>query len=135
MRNFVVTVNGKSYQVGVEEVGGSSAVVPVVASVAPVATVAAPAPAPAQVSAPAPVAAPAPKAVVGDGEKVLSPFPGLIKNLLVAEGATVKKDQPILVLEAMKMDNDITAPCDGVVSFAVTKGANVDSDAVLAVIS
>ena len=136
MRNLVVTVNGKSYQVGVEEVGGSSTVVPVVASVAPVAAVAAPAaPAPAQVSAPAPAAAPAPKAVVGDGEKVLSPFPGLIKNLLVAEGATVTKDQPILVLEAMKMDNDITAPCDGVVSFAVTKGANVDSDAVLAGIS
>ena len=46
----------------------------------------------------------------------------------------MKKDQPILVLEAMKMDNDITAPCDGVVSFQVAKGANVESDAVLAVI-
>ena len=80
----------------------------------------------------APVAAPA--AAPANGEKVLSPFPGLIKNLLVAEGATVKKDQPILVLEAMKMDNDITAPCDGVVTFRVAKGANVDSDAVLAII-
>ena len=66
---------------------------------------------------------------------MLSPFPGLIKNLLVDNGATVKKDQPILVLEAMKMDNDITAPCDGVVTFQVTKGANVESDSVLAVIS
>ena len=65
----------------------------------------------------------------------MSPFPGLIKNLLVAEGASVKKDEPILVLEAMKMDNDITAPCDGTVSFCVTKGTNVDSDSVLAVIS
>ena len=65
---------------------------------------------------------------------MLSPFPGLIKSLLVAEGATVKKDQPILVLEAMKMDNDITSPCDGVVSFCVAKGANVESDTVLAVI-
>ena len=54
---------------------------------------------------------------------------------MIAEGATVKKDQPILVLEAMKMDNDIVAPCDGVVSFAVAKGANVESDSVLAVIS
>ncbi len=119
MRNFVVTVNGKSYQVGVEEVGGA----PVVASVqaAPVAA--------------APVAAPAPVAAGSvNGEKVLSPFPGLIKGLLVAEGASVKKDQPILVLEAMKMDNDITAPCDGVVRFQVAKGANVESDAVLAVI-
>lgn len=125
MRNFVITVNGKSYEVGVEEVGATSA--PVVSTVK-AAPVAAPV---------APVAAPAaaPKAAAPtNGEKVLSPFPGLIKNLLVAEGTSVKKDQPILVLEAMKMDNDITAPCDGVVSFQVVKGANVESDAVLAVI-
>ncbi|MBQ7368606.1 MAG: acetyl-CoA carboxylase biotin carboxyl carrier protein subunit [Clostridia bacterium] len=133
MRNFVITVNGKAYQVGVEEVGASAPVA--VAPVAPVA--AAPAPVAAPVAAPAaPVAAPAPaaKAAPANGEKVLSPFPGLIKNLLVAEGASVKKDEPILVLEAMKMDNDITAPCDGVVSFQVAKGANVESDSVLAVI-
>ncbi len=118
MRNFVITVNGKSYQVGVEEVGGAAT--PVVSSVqaAPVSTQ------PVVSATSAPV----------NGEKVLSPFPGLIKNLLVAEGTNVKKDQPILVLEAMKMDNDITAPCDGVVSFKVVKGANVESDAVLAVI-
>lgn len=117
MRNFIITVNGKSYEVGVEEVGASNSA-PVIT---PVVTETKAAPAPA---AAAPV----------NGEKVISPFPGLIKNLLVAEGATVKKDQPILVLEAMKMDNDITAPCDGVVSFRVVKGANVESDAVLAVI-
>ena len=135
MRNFVITVNGKSYQVGVEEVGATASA-PVVAPVAtPVATpVVAPAPVAAPVAAPAPAPAPV-KAAPANGEKVLSPFPGLIKNLLVAEGASVKKDQPILVLEAMKMDNDITAPCDGVVSFQVTKGANVESDSVLAVIS
>ncbi len=131
MRNFVITVNGKSYQVGVEEVGGSAAPItamPVAAAPAPVAA--------APVAQAAPVAAaPAPVAAGPvDGEKVLSPFPGLIKNLLVAEGTSVKKDQPILVLEAMKMDNDITAPCDGVVSFKVAKGANVESDAVLAII-
>ncbi len=122
MRNFVITVNGKSYEVGVEEVGASASA-PVVS--APVA------------AAPAPVAATAPKAASvapANGEKVVSPFPGLIKNLLVANGATVKKDQPILVLEAMKMDNDIAAPCDGVVTFQVVKGANVESDAVLAII-
>ena len=123
MRNFIITVNGKSYEVGVEEVGATAS--------APVA-VSAPAAAPvAPKAAPAPAA---PKAAPANGEKVLSPFPGLIKNLLVAEGASVKKDQPILVLEAMKMDNDITAPCDGVVSFQVAKGANVESDSVLAVI-
>ena len=125
MRNFIITVNGKSYEVGVEEVGGA----PSVSTVAPVAA----APVAAPKAAPAPVAAP--KAAPANGEKVLSPFPGLIKNLLVAEGTAVKKDQPILVLEAMKMDNDITSPCDGVVHFQVAKGANVESDAVLAVIS
>ena len=131
MRNFVITVNGKTYQVGVEEVGVTAS-----APVAPVA-VATPVAAPVAAPAPAPVATPqasAPKAAPANGEKVPSPFPGLIKALLVAEGASVKKDQPILVLEAMKMDNEIVAPCDGVVSFQVTKGANVESDTVLAVI-
>ena len=119
MRNFVINVNGKRYDVAVEEVGGAPVVTAPVVQAAPVVA--------------APVAAP--KAAPANGEKVLSPFPGLIKNLLVAEGASVKKDEPILVLEAMKMDNDITAPCDGTVSFCVTKGANVESDSVLAVIS
>lgn len=136
MRNFVITVNGKMYQVGVEEVGATAPVVMPVAPVAaaPVATAPVAAPAPAPVAAPAPAPAPV-AAAPANGEKVLSPFPGLIKNLLVDNGATVKKDQPILVLEAMKMDNDITAPCDGVVTFQVAKGANVESDSVLAVIS
>lgn len=128
MRNFVITVNGKSYEVGVEEVGAASAPKAATAQTA----TSAPAPKAAQT---APQAAPAPKAANANGEKVPSPFPGLIKNLLVAEGATVKKDQPVLVLEAMKMDNDITSPCDGVVSFCVAKGANVESDAVLFVVS
>ena len=127
MRNFVITVNGKTYQVGVEEVGASASAPVAMPVAAPVATPV--------VAAQPEVKAAAPKAAApANGEKVLSPFPGLIKNLLVAEGASVKKDQPILVLEAMKMDNDITAPCDGVVSFQVAKGANVESDAVLAVI-
>ena len=115
MRNFIITVDGKKYEVGVEEVGASAPV-----SAAPV-------------TAPAPTAKPAASAPAG-GTKVLSPFPGLIKSLLAENGAKVKKDQPILVLEAMKMDNDITAPCDGTVTFSVTKGANVESDALLATI-
>lgn len=116
MRNFIITVEGKTYEVGVEEVGQSASPAPVTA--APVAA--------------APQAPQAP--AVSGGTKVVSPFPGLIKNLLVENGAKVKKDQPLLVLEAMKMDNDITAPCDGSVTFSVAKGANVESDAVLAVI-
>ena len=123
MRSFVITVNGKSYNVDVEEVGASGATY-----VAPVAAQ------PAAAAPAAPVAAQPAKAVSGNGEKVVSPFPGLIKGLLVAEGATVKKDQPILVLEAMKMDNDIAAPCDGTVKFCVAKGANVETDSVLAYI-
>lgn len=118
MRNFVVTIDGKSYSVGVEEVGESVGEVQIIAPVAKQSTPAA-----------APVAA-----APANGEKVLSPFPGLIKNVLVNNGDTVKKDQPIIVLEAMKMDNDITAPCDGKVTIQVNKGANVETNAVLAVI-
>ncbi len=128
MRNFVITVNGKTYEVGVEEVGATASA-PAVAPVAAPVAISQP-----EVKAAAPKAAAPQAAVPANGEKVISPFPGLIKNLLVADGASVKKDQPILVLEAMKMDNDITAPCDGVVKFQVQKGANVESDAVLAVI-
>ncbi|MBE5740220.1 MAG: biotin/lipoyl-binding protein [Clostridiales bacterium] len=131
MRNFIITLNGKTYEVGVEEVGATPSVSSVVsAPAAPVVAPVAASPAPA-----VPAAAPAPKAAVSaNGEKVKSPFPGMIKNLLVADGTAVKKDQAILVLEAMKMDNDITAPCDGVVRFQVAKGANVETDSVLAVI-
>lgn len=116
MRNFIITVNGKNYSVSVEETGESAPV-----STAP----AVEAKKPTEVK----------PAAATKGTKVLSPFPGLIKNLLVADGATVKKDQPILVLEAMKMDNDITAPCDGVVSFGVSKGSNVESGSLLATIA
>ena len=118
MRNFIVTIDGKSYSVGVEEVGESENLTQQK---------------PVDVSAPATAVKPAPK-LTAEGEKVLSPFPGIIKNLLVADGATVKKDQPVMVLEAMKMDNEITAPCDGKVTFNVAKGVNVETNAVLAVI-
>lgn len=117
MRKFIVTIEGKSYEVGVEEVGAGQAPASVAAAPAPVQPVQA-----------------APAAALVSGEKVLSPFPGLIKKLLVSEGATVKKDQPVLVLEAMKMDNDITAPCDGKISFKTAVGSNVETNAVLAVI-
>lgn len=114
MRNFVVTIDGKSYSVGVEEVGEGESVAPVVSEVKNT--------------------APTPKNEAVKGEKVLSPFPGLIKKVLVNNGDSVKKDQPIIVLEAMKMDNDITAPCDGKVTVSVAKGVNVETNAVLAVI-
>jgi glutaconyl-CoA decarboxylase len=124
MRKFIVTIEGKQYEVGVEEVGGASAPAPVVTEVkaAPVAT--------------APAAAPAPKAQAPvNGTKMEAPMPGMIKAYKVAEGATVKEGDVILVLEAMKMDNDITAVCDGVVSFKAAVGSNVNTGDVMAVIA
>jgi biotin carboxyl carrier protein len=119
MKRYNITVNGKAYDVAVEEVGGSAAAAPVAA--APVA--AAPA-------APAPAAAP-----VADGTKVTAPMPGTILDIKVAVGDTVKSGQAICVLEAMKMENDVNAPCDGkVLSVNTTKGSAVETGAVLAVI-
>ena len=120
MRNFVITIDGKSYQVGVEEVDGSENV----ASVATESVKTDVKPAASKASAPA----------VTNGTKVNAPMPGLIKGLSVEEGATVKKGDVILILEAMKMDNDITAPCDGKISYKVAKGTNVDTGALMAVI-
>ncbi len=116
MRKFIITIEGKSYEVGVEEVGAAQTQQAVAAPAA---------------AAPA---APAADTAAASGEKVLSPFPGLIKKFLVKEGETVKKDQPILVLEAMKMDNDITAPVAGKVSFKTAVGNNVETNTLLAVI-
>lgn len=136
---YVVTLNGKNYEVEVTE---SEAVItniteaPVAA--APVA-VAAPVPVatPAPAAAPAPEAAPAPAAPVaaGDGVKVLAPMPGTILNINVSAGQAVKKGEVVVILEAMKMENEIVAPEDGTVKqILVQKGATVDTDAVLIVI-
>ncbi len=127
MRKFQITVNGQGYQVEVEEVAAFASAP---AYVAP-APVAAPAAAPAA-AAPAPVAAPAPaapaKAAPAGAEVVKAPMPGNIVSVSVTEGATVKKGQPLLVLEAMKMENEIVSPRDGVVaSVIVSKGASVNS--------
>ncbi len=124
MRNFIVTVDGKQYEVGVEEVSSSNTVqqtAPVVAAPVQAAPKAAP-----QAAKPA-----APQG----GTKMKSPMPGMIKKLTVANGSTVKKGDVIVVLEAMKMDNDLNAPCDGVVTFTVTEGSNVETGATLAVIA
>ncbi len=116
MRNFIVTIDGKQYQVGVEEVGASESATPVVTTVAKPA---------------APVSAPA---AVTNGTKLNAPMPGMIKKLSKNEGDTVKKGEVVLVLEAMKMDNDITAPCDGKISYKVASGSNVDTGVTLAII-
>ena len=127
MRNFIITIDGKQYEVGVEEVGATASA-PVIAPVA-TATTAAPA---APVAKPAPAKAAAP---VTGGTQMKAPMPGMIAGLKVENGATVKKGQVVIVLEAMKMENDLTAPCDGVITFNTQKGANVDTGAVIAVIA
>ena len=70
-----------------------------------------------------------------DGQKVLSPMPGTILSVNVSVGSAVKAGEVILILEAMKMENEIVAPCDGTVKqLAVQKGSTVATDALLAVV-
>ena len=108
MKQYNVTVNGVTYEVLVEEVGAVAATP----------------------AAAAPVAAPA------DGVSVKAPMPGTIMKINVAVGDKVKKGDIVCVLEAMKMENDICAPEDGVVSSVeVSQGASVATDAVVVTLS
>jgi len=127
MKNYRVTVNGVVYDVVVEEVNGVQ--VPYVAPAAAPVPVAAPAPV---AAAPAPVAAPAAPAGKAGANAIKAPMPGTIIKVNVKVGDTVKKGDVLCVLEAMKMENDIMAPADGVVaSVEATQGASVATDAVL----
>ncbi len=127
---YIVTLNGKNYEVEVEETEAVIVGVTDAAPVVPAAPAAAPSPAPA--AAPSAPAAPASAA---DGTKVLSPMPGNILAVNVSVGAAVKAGDVLLVLEAMKMENDIVAPCDGTVKqILVQKGSTVATDDLLAVV-
>jgi len=111
MKKYKVNVNGTVYEVTVEAMDGA----------APVA------------AAPA-AAAPAPAAPAG-GEKVTSPMPGPILHVRVQNRSAVKKGDILFILEAMKMENEIMAPCDGTAaSVSVTKGATVESGTLLCVL-
>ena len=123
MKNYRITVNGTSYDVSVDELSGGAA--PVAAPVA-AAPVAAPAAAP---------AAPAPAAGGAGSMNVSSPLPVKILAVKANVGDSVKKGQVILILEAMKMENDIVAPCDGTVASVAAKGTSVNTDDVLATLS
>lgn len=135
MKKFKVTVNGKAYEVEVEEMGGAPAAAPAPqaaaapAQAAPAAPVA-PAPAPAATPAPA-VGGPIPEGAI----TVKAPMPGKISALKAEAGKAVKRGDIILVLEAMKMQNDITATADGTLhEIRVNPGDNVKTGDVLAVI-
>ena len=117
MKKYNVNVNGTAYEVTVEEVIGGAAPAPVAA-------------APAAAPAPAPVAAPA-----GAGEQVKSPMHGNILSVNVNVGDTVAEGQVLMILEAMKMENEIMAPKAGkVTSVNVQKGATVESGTLLCVV-
>ena len=128
MRKFMITVNGKSYEVCAEEIkdGAAMPVMPVAPISAPVAAPAAPAAAPA-----APKAAPAP----AGAEVVSAPMPGTILQVKVSAGQAVKEGDILFILEAMKMENEILAPKSGTVAtVSATKGASVKAgDALCAI--
>ena len=74
----------------------------------------------------APAAAPAPKGAAGEGTPVAAPLPGVVTKVLVAAGQAVKKGDTVVVLEAMKMENNITAECDGkITGICVAAGDSV----------
>ncbi|MFG6326994.1 MAG: biotin/lipoyl-binding protein [Lachnospiraceae bacterium] len=124
MKNYKITVNGNVYDVTVEETGSS-------ASASAAFTPAAPAPK----AAPAPAAAPVSAGTQGD-VKISAPMPGKVLSIKVSAGEKVTKGQIIMILEAMKMENEIVASQDGTVaSIDVNEGASVEAGAVLATLN
>jgi len=103
MKNYKITVNGNAYEVSVEETGDA----PEVTAAVPAAPVAQPAPAPAPAEKPA---------VTAQGEEIMSPLPGTVVAVMVKAGEQVKLNQVMLVIETMKMENELVAPRDGTVT-------------------
>jgi len=131
MKEYKFKINGKQYNVAVGEADGKLLPVNVNGKDYSVeledAPVAAPAPAAQPAATPAPAAAPAAKPAAGGAEeKVVSPLPGVIIEVSVKEGQAVKAGQKVAVLEAMKMENEISAPKDGTITaIHVHKGDSI----------
>lgn len=123
MKNYRITVNGTAYDVAVEELGGSAA---------PAAGIPT---APAAPAAPAPAAAPAASSAAGS-ITVTSPMPGKILAVKASVGQAVKKGEVVLILEAMKMENEVVAPEDGTIaSIDVAVGSAVEAGDTLATLN
>ena len=113
MKQYKINVNGTFYEVSIEEVDASEIKA---------------APAPAADAAPAQAPAAPVSAAPADGEKVNAPMPGNILSVNINVGDTVKSGDVAMILEAMKMENEIMIPCDGkVTAIGVQKGATVES--------
>ena len=128
---YKVTLNGRTYEVEVE--AGKAMLVDEYGAYAPApAAPAAPAAAPAAPAAPAA----SPAAALAAGEVVKAPMPGVVLKVQVQQGQAVKAGQVLIILEAMKMENEIVAPKDGTVAQIVAaKGATVESGAPLVVLA
>lgn len=113
MKKYHVNVNGNDYEIAIELIDESEA----------------------KAAIPAKAAAPVSPSTPAGGEKITSPMPGNILSVNVSAGDTVKKGQILMILEAMKMENEIMSPIDGtIVSVHTAKGATVESGALLCVI-
>ena len=124
MKNYTITVNGNVYEVTVEEGFTGAASAPKAA------------PAAAPKAAPAPAAAPAAPAGAAGAVAVTAPMPGKILGVKASAGQAVKRGQVLLILEAMKMENEIVAPQDGTVaSINVAVGDSVEPGATLATLN
>ena len=130
MRKYRVNVNGTMYEIEIEEINGSSSMA--ARQTAPVRT-AVPVKAPVPAAPPkTPEASRTPASSSAEGTAVCAPLPGNIVEVRVSGGQAVKKGDVLVILEAMKMENEIMAPCDGTVtSVSISAGAAVNSGALL----
>jgi glutaconyl-CoA/methylmalonyl-CoA decarboxylase subunit gamma len=132
MKMFRVVVNGSEYKVGIEELAEENASHPNQSQATPVATHTQPKPI---VKAQSPHAKAKVETVIAGGT-IIAPMPGTVLQVAINIGDSVTKGQTLLILEAMKMENEIMAPTDGVVQeLNITKGVSVNTGDILVVLS